>query len=91
MRMMVVVVGLSALMGWQGIPLRLASLAASPLRFAKGEHLPSLPLYVQGETPPSPLMPKGEHKGVLDGCLSSFRAFTTSFRRKPESIPVFEP
>ena len=39
-----------------GIPL-------APLRFAKGEHLPSLPLYVQGETPPSPLMPKGEYKG----------------------------
>ena len=27
----------SALMGWQGIPLRLAWLAASPLRFAKEE------------------------------------------------------
>ena len=51
MRMMMVVVGLSALMGWQGIPLRLASLAACPLRFAKGGGQPrGLPL--QGFAPP---------------------------------------
>ena len=38
MRMMgALLFGVSSLMGWQGIPLRLASLAASPLRFAKGE------------------------------------------------------
>ena len=33
----VLLFGVSALMGWRGIPLRLASLAASPLRGAKGE------------------------------------------------------
>ena len=51
MRMMVVVVGVSALMGWQGIPLRLAALAAVPLALCEGGGQPrGLPL--QGFAPP---------------------------------------